>query len=279
MPVKVYSCLVQGIQGRLVEVEADILQGLSAFTIVGLGDTSVQESKERIRSAIKSTKAAYPQQKKIINLAPASLRKQGPSFDLPIAVSLLLASGQIAAGGNPSKASESYSANSTGTSPDSGASTIETATSTASPTENSLFVGELALDGQLRPITGILSIALFARDHGWQKLYIPAENFAEASLVRNLEIIPIHNLQQLIARLNGEEISQDDRISAISSPSFTPSTQSPTAKQSTQLFTKRSTLYAPPSSAQIPDFDLIQGQEIAKRAIQISAAGGHHLLM
>lgn len=229
MPVKVYSCLVQGLQGRLVEVEADILQGLSAFTIVGLGDTSVQESKERIRSAIKSTKATYPQQKKIINLAPASLRKQGPSFDLPIAISLLLASGQINLGA----------------------------------TNNSLFVGELALDGQLRPVTSILSIALFARDNGWEKLYLPAENFAEASLVKNLKIIPVNNLQNLIAILNGDENNQE----------------SPTSLDSSRPLPSFSTSSSVKIVEVIPDFDLIQGQESAKRAIQISAAGGHHLLL
>jgi magnesium chelatase family protein len=246
MPVKVYSCLVQGLQGRLVEVEADILQGLSAFTIVGLGDTSVQESKERIRSAIKNTKASYPQQKKIINLAPASLRKHGPSFDLPIAVSLLLASGQIGAGG--SRRAAHIAARPSGNS------------TAVGITDKSLFVGELALDGQLRPVSSVLSIAIFARDNGWEKLYLPAENLAEASLVKNLQIIPLNNLQNLIALLNGEEPMRDS--------SARPDLSLPTPLTS-----------ASKNSDTIPDFDLIQGQESAKRAIQISAAGGHHLLL
>lgn len=217
MPVKVFSCLVQGLESLLVEVEADILQGLSAFTIVGLGDTSVQESKERIRSAIKNTSAHYPQQKKIINLAPASLRKQGPSFDLPMAISLLAASEQIA---RPAL-------------------------------QDALFIGELALDGQVRPIPSVLSIALFARQKGWKKLYLPAANLAEASLVKGLELFAINHLQELYQHLTDQSPLQ-------------PSTR---------------TLSTPCEEETVFDLDLIQGQELAKRAIQIAAAGGHHLLL
>jgi magnesium chelatase family protein len=219
MPVKVYSCLVYGVQGQLVEVEADILSGLSAFTIVGLGDTSVQESKERIRSAIKSTKSQYPTQKKVINLAPASLRKNGPSFDLPIAIALLAASGQIP----------------------------------TSSLQNALFIGELALSGEVRAVRGIISILLFARQNGWKKVFLPAANFSEASLVKDIAIEPVNSLQQLFDHLR-------DNI-----PMFINNTAGG---------------YIAPNSKPLSSlYQQIQGQSLAKRALQISAAGGHHLLL
>lgn len=230
MPVKVYSCLVHGVEGQLVEVEADILTGLSAFTIVGLGDTSVQESKERIRSAIRSTKSQYPTQKKVINLAPASLPKNGPSFDLPIAVALLAASGQLP----------------------------------APPLQNALFIGELALSGEVRAVRGIISILLFARQNGWKKVFLPAANFHEASLVKDIAIEPVSSLQQLFDHLR-------DNI-----PLATPSLSqiSPLLQTDYQLPSPTPNLQ--PSSSL---YEQIQGQSLAKRALQISAAGGHHLLL
>lgn len=227
MPVKTYSCLVKGLNAHLIEVEADILPGLAAFTIVGLGDTSVQEAKERIRSAIKNTSATYPQQKKIINLAPASIKKQGPIFDLAMTVGILAASGQI----------------------------------NQSALENSLFIGELALDGKLRPINNALTIALFAQQQGWKKLFLPQENYAEASLILTqdksieLEILPVNYLQDLLNYL------QNGRL-------FPPPPLAPAS------------LPVPiPKEISLPQYCLIQGQELAKRALQISAAGGHHLLL
>lgn len=216
MPTKVNSCLVIGIEGHHIEVEADILPGLPGFTIVGLGDASVQESKERIRSAIKKTSLSYPTQKKIINLAPASLRKQGPSFDLPIAIALLAASGKI---------------------------------NTASFT-NSVFCGELGLDGTLRPIKNTLTIADFAQKNGFHKLYIPDLNYTEASLIRGIEIVPIGTLSQLIDHLN----------------------------DNTKIIPRPNQARQQPLSELSFDFSLIQGQQLAKRALQISAAAGHHLL-
>lgn len=193
-----------------------MLRGMSDFKIVGLGDQSVQESKERIRSAIRSTNAVYPMQKKIINLAPANLKKQGPIFDLPIAISLLTASGQIK--------------------PES--------------IQNTIMVGELALNGQLRPIQNTLSTAIFAKNNGWKKLIIPRENYHEASLVTGLDIIAPSNLRELIDHLNNQK--------TVFSPPEKPSFQ-------------------PQATASI--FQAISGQSEAKRAISISAAGGHHLLM
>ena len=217
MAIKVYSCLIQGLKATLVEVEADILQGLSAFSIVGLGDIAVQEAKERIRSAIKNSGAKYPPQKKIINLAPAHLRKHGPHFDLPMAVSLLAASKQI------------------------------------SVPEKSLFAGELALNGEIRPINSAISIALFAAKNNYTNLFIPAANASEVSLVGNVKIYPLQSLQELILHLNSKKILR------------------PYTHQ-LKLFTEQT--YQP--EVEIAD---IIGQEEGKKAIAIAAAGHHHIMM
>jgi magnesium chelatase family protein len=148
MAVKIFSSLIQGLEAKLIEVEVDILQGMPAFSIVGLGDAAVQEAKERIHSAIKNSGANYPQQKKIINLAPAHLRKNGPNFDLPMAVGLLAATGQLKI------------------------------------PPSALFVGELALDGSVRPINGALSIAIFAKNNNWKEIYLPADSASEAAIAK-----------------------------------------------------------------------------------------------
>jgi len=171
MSVKIFSCLALGLEGRLVEVEADISQGLSAFTIVGLGDAAVQEAKERVRSAIKNSGFKYPYTKKIINLAPANLKKHGPQFDLPIAAGLLAASNQLEAG----------------------------------RLADTLVVGELALDGSVRPVNGVLTMALFAKSAGWKKMIVPAGNFQEATLVKGLEIIPVSRLGEIFGGVNKSE--------------------------------------------------------------------------
>jgi len=216
MAIKVFSCLVQGLQGKLIEVEADILQGLSAFNIVGLGDAAVQESKERIRSAIKNSGAIYPQQKKIINLAPADVHKNGPHFDLPMAIALLAASGQV-----------------------------------PSPPD-ALLVGELALDGTVRPVKGALSMGIFAQENGWGKIFLPAANADEAALMGKIKVFPVEKISDLLEHLKGiKEIKPCVKKHAI-----------------------------PETVQQTIDVDLsdIQGQVSGKRAIEISAAGGHHLL-
>lgn len=307
MAVKVFSCLVQGLEGKLIEVEADILQGLPAFSIVGLGDTAVQESKERIRSAIKNSGIQYPQTKKIINLAPAHLKKQGPQFDLPMAIALIAASGQIGAGAAPSpntigaaafsRAPDAVPSLNAGTglatapSHDAGAATGDT-----------LFIGELALDGSIRPVSGILTIALFAQKNGWKKLYIPSANLAEASLVGDLGIHAFQNLSDLIATLNGQTpfpptnsvsthkattgrtdcAAQSDI--AISGPLpilAADSTENPSLKEKVPppIPSAIPAEFPPFESDQYIDLTDIIGQEQAKRALVISAAGGHHLLM
>lgn len=218
MAVKIFSCFVEGLEARQIEVEVDILQGLPGLSIVGLGDTAVQEAKERIRSAIKNSGAAYPQQKKIINLAPAHIRKNGPCFDLPMALGLLEASGQI---------------------------TVP---------ERSIIVGELALDGQVRPINGALSIAIFAQKHG-MKLFLPAENVAETSLINYAEIFPVIRLSEMIGHCRGTLEIKPAAAGALLPPA------------------------SPKPDVPEIDMNIIRGQNVPKRALQIAAAGGHHLLL
>lgn len=169
MPAKIFSASVFGFNPRLVEVEVDILNGPASITIVGLGDVSVQEAKERIRSAIKNSDADYPRRKKTINLAPADLRKHGPMFDLPIALGLLVQSQQI-----PPQS-----------------------------LERTLVIGELSLSGDLRGIPGVLPIAAYAAEQGFKNIIVPAANGKEARMANNINIIPADDLKSLIEHLCG----------------------------------------------------------------------------
>ncbi len=169
MLAKVHSCAVIGLDGVLVEVEVDIAQGLPAFTVVGLGDAAVQESRERVRAAIKNAGFSFPMKRITVNLAPADLRKAGPSYDLPIAIGLLMASEQLAGG-----------------------------------IEGAAFIGELGLDGALRHVDGVLPMVAVAREHGTQTIYVPAEDAAEAALVEGPTIVPVRTLAELAAHLAGE---------------------------------------------------------------------------
>ncbi len=217
MLAKVYSCAVTGLEGVLVEVEVDIAQGLPAFTVVGLGDTAVQESRERVRAAIRNSGLAFPQKRITVNLAPADLRKVGPSYDLSIAIGLLIASEQIAC-----------------------------------EEERAIFIGELSLDGTLRHIDGVLPMVAIARDHGIENIYVPYEDAAEAALVEGLTIIPVRTLSDLVAHATGERPLQP----YLSDVPFD-------EEQVHHPF----------------DFQEIRGQEHAKRAMEVAAAGGHNMLM
>lgn len=164
MAKKVFSCCLTGLACQIVEVEADISNGLPVFSIVGLGDTSVQESKERVRSGIKNSGADFPQTRKVVNLAPAEIKKQGSLFDLPIAASILLASGQIE----------------------------------AKNFENSIIIGELSLDGGVKRIHGILAIVQHIKGLGFKKIFLPIQNAKEASFIEGIEIYGINHLRELI---------------------------------------------------------------------------------
>ncbi len=168
---KVQTCAIIGLDGALVEVEVDIGHGLPAFTIVGLPDTAVQEAKERVRAAIKNCGCVFPQRRITVNLAPADLRKEGPAYDLPIAVGILLASEQLIA-----------------------------------DTQQCLFLGELSLDGGLRHTHGILPMVAVARKAGIGTVFVPAVDALEAALVDEVSVIPVTHLAQLVAHLRGDQL-------------------------------------------------------------------------
>jgi magnesium chelatase family protein len=169
MLAKVWSCAVIGLEGALVEVEVDLSRGLPSFTIVGLPDAAVQEAKERVRSAIRNSGGIFPNERVTVNMAPADLRKAGPAYDLPIAVGVLISSGQIAA-----------------------------------DVSKSLFVGEVSLDGTLRHTEAILPMVSIARREGMATVYVPHCDAAEAALLDGVAVIPIRSLAEIAAHLNGD---------------------------------------------------------------------------
>jgi magnesium chelatase family protein len=173
MLAKVQSCAVIGLEGALVEVELDISNGLQTFQIVGLPDAAVNESKERVRSAIKNSGCLFPFKRVIVNLAPADLRKEGPAYDLPIAVGILVASQEIRM--------------------------------PEAEVSKKLFLGELSLDGTLRHTNGILPMVALAGEKQVTEIFVPAADALEAALVHGVTIYPVETLAQLIAHLNGQQ--------------------------------------------------------------------------
>ncbi len=169
MLAKVLTSAVIGLDGAIVEVEVDIANGMPAFAIVGLPDAAVQESKERVRAAIKNCGCRFPTTRITVNLAPADIKKEGPSYDLPIAVGMLVASHQV---GPPDSAT--------------------------------LFLGELSLDGAVRHAAGILPMVSVAKERGIQTVFVPASDAAEAALVEGLRILPVASLFELVQHLHGE---------------------------------------------------------------------------
>lgn len=170
MLARVYSCAVIGLEGVIVEVEVDTGDGLPSITIVGLPDAAIQESRERVQSAIKNAGLYFPRRKLIVNLAPAAVRKEGPAYDLPIALGALISSRQIP--------------------PES--------------VENALFIGELSLDGGVRHVRGVLPMAALARERGFKRIFTPLGDAAEAALIPELEVYPVESLAALVAHLSSE---------------------------------------------------------------------------
>ena len=170
MLARVYSCAVIGLEGVVVEVEVDYTSGLPGMTIVGLPDAAVQESRERVQAAVRNAGVPYPRKRLVVNLAPASVRKEGPAYDLPIALGVLIAAGHLA--------------------PES--------------VEGAMVVGELSLDGRVRHARGVLPMAATARQEGFRRIFVPQEDAAEAALIPSLEVIPVSSLAELYAHLNSD---------------------------------------------------------------------------
>jgi len=171
MLAKVYSCAVIGLEGAVVEVEVDTANGLPSFVVVGLPDAAVQESRERVQAAIRNAGFYFPQKRLTVNLAPAALRKEGPAYDLPIALGVLTAMGQI-----PVEAFDGI-----------------------------LVVGELSLDGSVRHVRGVLPMTALARAEGYRTVFVPEADAPEAALVPDVDVIPVANLAQLVNHLSGAE--------------------------------------------------------------------------
>jgi magnesium chelatase family protein len=218
MLAKVLSSAVIGIDAYIVEVEVDISQGLPSFSTVGLPEGAVRESKERVKASIKNSGYHFPSDRITVNLAPADVKKEGSAFDLPMALGILAATGLL-----PREACEGH-----------------------------LVLGELSLDGLIRPVKGALPIAITAKEIGLKGLFVPTENASEAAVVGGIKVYPVETLSQLVSSLSGQNGIRPFEVD-------------------------RDTLFKR-QDHQV-DFGDVRGQENVKRAMEIAAAGGHNMIM
>ena len=215
------SAALMGIDSYPVEVEVDLSNGLPAFDIVGLPDSAVKDSRERVRTAIRNSSFSFPVKRITVNLAPADTKKEGASFDLPIALGILAACNLFS----------------------------------ADKLQDAIITGELSLDGSVRPVNGVLPMMYDGFRRGVQKCFVPAENAEEAALVEGMIVYPVHSVIEIVDHLSG--IRQIE----------------PYVKSGEKSFVRSE------DSLENLDFSHVKGQENAKRAMEIAAAGGHNILL
>lgn len=216
---QINTCGLMGIDGFMVEVQTDVTNGMPHMEIIGLPDATVKESKERARASIKNSGFVFPSKRMTINLAPASQRKEGSSYDLPITVSILAASEQIQIEDN----------------------------------ENSVFIGELSLDGSVGAVSGVLPMVISAYKNGFTRFFVPRQNADEAAVIDGVEIYPVSTLLEVIDHFSG-------------GPRIAP-------------YMVDLDAFLQTSAACLPDMSEVKGQENVKRALEVSASGGHNVLL